>query len=171
MTIRLLQPDDVAAFQAIRLRGLQEIPGAFAASYEEETDLPLTKVAERLGPLSDRAVFGAWEGETLAGVTGLERENLRKLAHKALIWGVYVAPEFRGRGLGRDLMQAALQHAFAWPGLRQVNLGVHAANEPARRLYESLGFEPFGLERDCLVVNGVPQDELHMVHFGKSGGL
>jgi RimJ/RimL family protein N-acetyltransferase len=34
----------------------------------------------------------------------------------------------------------------------------------ARQLYESMGFVAFGLERGFMLVDGVPQDELNMVH-------
>jgi RimJ/RimL family protein N-acetyltransferase len=43
-----------------------------------------------------------------------------------------------------------------------VHLGVSTGNEPARALYVSFGFEPFGLERAALVVDGAAIDELHM---------
>lgn len=52
--------------------------------------------------------------------------------------GIAVLPAYRGRGLGRRLMADALSAAWA-AGIRQVALTVHPAN-PARRLYESLGF-------------------------------
>src|SRR5688572_29853652 len=38
MQIRALTPKDAAAFAALRLRGLQECPEAFASSYEEEVN-------------------------------------------------------------------------------------------------------------------------------------
>jgi RimJ/RimL family protein N-acetyltransferase len=44
-----------------------------------------------------------------------------------------------------------------------VTLGVNTANTAAIALYESVGFEKFGLERGFLRVNGVLHDELHMV--------
>lgn len=47
---------------------------------------------------------------------------------------------YQGRGLGRRLMLAGLAQLRRMPGLRQVNLTVVAGNEPAMRLYDSLGF-------------------------------
>ena len=55
-----------------------------------------------------------------------------KLAHKAFIWGVYVAPAFRGRGLGRMLLECALARARSMSDLLQVTLGVNTANAAAR---------------------------------------
>ncbi len=52
-----------------------------------------------------------------------------------------VAPELRGRGFGRFLTRTLLDKAQSrYP--RAVSLGVHPENEPALRLYRSLGFIP-----------------------------
>jgi ribosomal protein S18 acetylase RimI-like enzyme len=161
--VRDLGPQDAGAFQALRLRGLRECPAAFASSYEEEADEPLDAVARRLAPAPGRVVLGAWDGASLAGVVGLARESPCKLAHKALLWGMYVAPEYRGRSVGRLLVAQALERSRAMAGVRQVTLGVNAANRPAIGLYEAAGFRTFGREPDFMLVDGVPHDELHMV--------
>ncbi len=170
MEIRLLTPDDAAAFHALRLQGLAEAPEAFAASLEEEQDLAPEAVAQRLAPSADKAVFGAFEtspggpGSTvLAGMVGVMREPRRKHWHKASIFGMYVAPAWRARQLGRALMLRALQQAGAMPGVRQVTLCVNAGSAGAVRLYESLGFERFGLEPDALYVAPHFHDKLDMV--------
>jgi ribosomal protein S18 acetylase RimI-like enzyme len=163
MQIRILGRQDGSAFQTLRLQALQECPSAFASSYEEEYETPISVVAERLAPAADHCVFGALEGTELIGTAGLAREGHLKLAHKAFIWGVYVAPRFRQQGVGRQLLAQALAHAATMPGLRQVNLGVNLANIAAISLYESLGFTSFGVERGFLLVDGQLHDEMHMV--------
>lgn len=50
-----------------------------------------------------------------------------------------VAEEYRGRGHGRALMQQA-EHITLAAGARSLGLHVFAANTPALRLYESLGY-------------------------------
>ncbi|KAB1198061.1 MULTISPECIES: ribosomal protein S18-alanine N-acetyltransferase [Haloferax] len=52
-----------------------------------------------------------------------------------------VRPEARGLGLGRRLLLRALT-AMAIAGAAVVKLEVRVSNEPARQLYESVGFEP-----------------------------
>jgi ribosomal protein S18 acetylase RimI-like enzyme len=163
MQIRALAPSDAAAFQALRLRGLQECPEAFASSYEEEVDTPLAKIEDRLQPKAGSAVFGAFEGAELRALVALQREGMKKLAHKAFIWGVYVAPEARGNGVGTQIMLHALRYAAAVLGTSQVNLGVNTRNLSAVSLYKKLGFVEYGLERGFLLVDGVLQDEYQMV--------
>jgi RimJ/RimL family protein N-acetyltransferase len=162
MDVRVLDAEDAAAFQSLRLEALRECPTAFSSSYEEECDIALSRVAERLTPTPDRAVFGVFESAALVGTAGLQRESARKLAHKAFIWGVYVAPLFRKRGAGRRLLQDVLAHAALMPGLRQVSLGANSANPASIALYKSVGFEPFGVEKGFLLVDGVLYDEIHM---------
>jgi GNAT superfamily N-acetyltransferase len=59
-------------------------------------------------------------------------------------------PDFQGRGVGRQLVHDALQHAYAAdaPGLA---LNTQASNRGSRRLYESLGFRPTGQALSVLV--------------------
>jgi len=161
--IRALAQDDAAAFQALRLQGLDECPTAFASSYDEEHETPVSAVADRLAPQSGRAILGAFRDGALVGVVGIRREAMRKLSHKAYIWGTYVAPTARRKNVGSQLMAAAKAFAASELLVRQVNLGVNANNPAAIALYQRMGFEQYGLERSFMIVDGVAQDELHMV--------
>jgi ribosomal protein S18 acetylase RimI-like enzyme len=158
----MLLPNDASAFQAIRLRGLAECPTAFTSSHEEEVSTSTSVVADRLAPKPDGAVLGSFIDGELAGVLGIQREARRKLTHKAFMWGMYVAPEHRLKGVGRSLVTTALQHAKRELGVRVVNLGVNTLNVPAISLYESMGFLTYGTERGFLQIDGVLYDELLM---------
>jgi ribosomal protein S18 acetylase RimI-like enzyme len=56
---------------------------------------------------------------------------------------VAVAPSSRGRGHGRALVTAALERARSL-GIESMTLNVSEDNEPALRLYTSLGFTDLG---------------------------
>ena len=163
MQIRALSPDDATEYQALRLQGLLEWPSAFASSHDEEVNTPIAEISARLQPNGDGAIFGAFMDGRLVGIVGLQRETMQKLAHKAYIWGMYVAPEARKLGVGKALLQHALNHARDVMLVRQVNLGVNASNDAAIALYRSLGFEPFGIERGFMLLDGESHDEIHMV--------
>ena len=163
MKIRELVPDDAKMFQALRLAALRECPSAFASSYEEEHETPIDVVAERLVAKADRCVLGAWLESDLVGMLGLRREEMLKLAHKVFIWGMYVAPNARGHGIGRALIDQALLRAGSMNGVLQVNLGVNVTNVEAIKLYEAAGFTAFGIERGFMLLDGKLHDELHMV--------
>ena len=162
MTIRRLTASDATEFQALRLAALLDTPEAFGSSHEEEKDLPLAAIRSRLDERPGHAVFGSFDGDTLVGIVGFARESLLKMAHKGRVWGLYVATSARGRGLARALMQAALAHARATPGIAKVTLDVDAANVAAIALYESLGFVAFAREADAMRVAGQPREDLQM---------
>jgi ribosomal protein S18 acetylase RimI-like enzyme len=59
--------------------------------------------------------------------------------------GIAVLPQFRNRGIGKQLMQAAETWAREH-GAERMILDLSAANEGARRLYKRLGYEVYGLQ-------------------------
>jgi ribosomal protein S18 acetylase RimI-like enzyme len=163
-TIRALAPSDAALWLTLRLRALREHPTAFLASEEEDTRLGVAGVAERLASPHDRAVtIGAFDGDALVGSVGIARASMMKMAHRATLWGMYVAPEHRRAALGRRLVHAAIEAARAMPGVECVALSVDEQNLGAQALYRSAGFEAWGTERDMFRAGGRSVDELHMV--------
>ena len=162
ITIRPLLPDDAAAFKALRLQGLQEIPSAFGSSYEEECDTPAEELARRFAPQPGRARFGAFDGAQLIGIAGIGQEEKRKLAHRVMLWGMYVAPSHRGRGIAQQLMQASITAASALPGARQLHLSVNTRNTSAVHLYLRTGFQVYGQDHGALLIDGELHDEYLM---------
>ena len=168
METRILTEEDADAFQALRLSALCECPSAFSSSYEEECDIPIALVAARIAPSPDHCLFGTFAQSTLIGCIGIQRETRLKLAHKALIWGMYVAPSHRKKGFGRELMAQALELAASMPGLRSVTLSVAKDNSAALMLYEKMGFAAFGVEPGAMLIDNELRDEIHMFRSVKS---
>jgi ribosomal protein S18 acetylase RimI-like enzyme len=158
MMIRILSAEDAAAYQALRLRGLRESPAAFGSTYESEAGIPLEEIAERLarGAGCEDVMFGAFDadGGALVGLAGLARQKGPKSRHRAGVWGMYVAPEARGRSVGRALMDALIAHARTLDGVERLTLGVEAGNQAARALYHSLGFVTYGVEPQAYKLDG-----------------
>lgn len=166
--IRPLDAADAPAYHALRLRALHEHPESFSQSYEAQIATPIADVAERLRAAAEAPhdfILGVFVNGALSGMMGFRRERSAKRRHKAEIWGVYVAAEAQGRGLGRRMMRDAIDRAARMPGLEQINLAVVSGNTAARRLYLSLGFEPYGLERRAVFVNGRHLDDEFMALF------
>lgn len=111
--------------------------------------------------------MGAFEEEDLVGVIGFIRDSGDKSRHKGFIWGMYVVPSSRGRGIGRALFEEALARIDVLPGLRSVRLSVVTSNQVALRLYEKLGFVRYGEEGEALYVDGTFHAEFHMVRRTK----
>lgn len=97
-----------------------------------------------LAALRDRSrrLLAAFEGESLVGAVQLALEPRANGRHRAEVMKLMVLRSHRGRGIGRTLMQALIETARA-SGRSLLLLDVRAG-DPAERLYQSLGFVPFG---------------------------
>ncbi|MBJ6763879.1 GNAT family N-acetyltransferase [Myxococcaceae bacterium JPH2] len=165
VTLRRLRPDEAEQVRALRQRALRESAHSFGSLPEEDAALPIEEMRARLGAGApeERVAVGAFLAGSLVGVVGLRREGRHKTRHKATVWGMYVAPEARGTGLGRRLLLALIEEGRRMPGVERLLLAVVADNVAARSLYLSLGFEPYGLERRALRMGDTYLDEEFMV--------
>ncbi len=141
---RRIGRDEWPAYRDVRLRALRESPDAFGSTFEIERARPdhiwASRVSEASCSGADAPFFAVDEGQ----VCGLAWCKLDpRDPGLANIFQMWVAPELRGRGAGRELLEAAL----AWArdkGVRRVRLGVTVGNSSAYFLYTGLGFVPVG---------------------------
>ncbi len=146
------------------MEALETDPRAFSSSAEEHRRSTVEQTAERIRRVENgNFVAGAFDNEQLIGTVGFYRETCLKTRHKGFIWGVYVTPSNRGRGVGKALLQAALDRIKAHVDVRQINISVTSTQDTAERLYRSVGFESFALERESLKIGEEYLDEQWMV--------
>ena len=112
----------------------------FNTEYDDPTPGP-ERLAERITTL-----MAGGDTEVLLGGAG--PDGVAVLRFRGAIWSealecylaeLYVVPARRGRGLGRALMNAAMELARE-TGADYMDLGTSEADVAARALYESLGF-------------------------------
>jgi acetyltransferase len=89
-----------------------------------------------------RLLLAAFEGEALIGAVQLALEPRANGRHRAEVMKLMVLRSHRGRGVGRALMQALIEAARTVD--RTLLLLDVRADDPAERLYRSLGFVAFG---------------------------
>ena len=96
----------------------------------------------------------------LEAIAGFAVHRGQKMAHKGVIWGMYVQPSARRGRIGRQLVEAILD--LARQRVELIQLTVVRDNEQARRLYTNLGFLEYGIEKNALKQNGRYYDEILM---------
>jgi RimJ/RimL family protein N-acetyltransferase len=74
-------------------------------------------------------------------------------------------PEYRGKGLGRQLLVQCIDLAAARPGLLRIELEVRVDNRRSLHLYESVGFEVEGRKRCRMHVDGECVDTFVMARL------
>lgn len=161
MNIRRLRAGDAQAYRELMLQAYALHPQAFTSSVSERAALPINWWESRLTNRLD-VLLGAFVEDELIGIVGLALEPREKARHKAMLFGMYVAQAHCGRGLGHQLVQAALDEARRHRFLRLVQLTVTAGNDPAIKLYQRCGFVLYGLEPQAIRVGDEYLDKIHM---------
>lgn len=159
--IRRATADDAANWFALRLAALQAHPDAYGSSFAEECTMPLTTVIGRLTDPLNR-VWVVEEHGQLIGTATARREGFAKGAHRTNLFAMYVKPEARQRGLGKQLVQAVIGSARHDLAADWLQLTVACQNIAAIKLYQALGFTITGQQHDAMRVDGQSIDEYQM---------
>jgi RimJ/RimL family protein N-acetyltransferase len=162
MTYRELKIEDFRVYNELREMSLNVGTEIFVSTNDEEKN---NRKAKFLSRIQDNFSFvmGAFDGNILVGMVTFIREDRIKIKHKGGIYGMFIHPNYQGKGIGSELLKLTLDNAFKISGLRQINLGVIATNLNAIKLYEKMGFKPYGVEKEAIFVNDTFLDELLMV--------
>ena len=155
--VRRLGPPDVDAFLALRRVAQAHDPHVFRSTAADDEAIGHAAWEARL---ARDYVIGGDGPEGLIARGGFARAIGSKLDHKGLIWGMYVHPAHRRRGLASAVVEALLAEAAR--SVRQVQLTVYVANAPAIALYESHGFTRYATEPESIREGDAFADEALM---------
>ncbi len=144
--LRSPQPDDVNAMHVFintlsQERTFIRFQGENISLEEEQhfVETKLQKIHNKTG-----IMILAFDGNILIGNAGIDMYD-RTERHIGL-FGISVAKEYRGEGIGRTLMNTAIEEAKKTiTELEILTLSVYANNGKACALYESFGFKRYGM--------------------------
>jgi ribosomal protein S18 acetylase RimI-like enzyme len=154
-------PSDAAALSALAARTWSDAFGHSVSAEEEAVELEETRSETYfLGVLREQTILvaeanGVLLGYVQFGDVGIPEIEVRPGDQE--LHRVYVDTDLQGQGLGRALMNAALEHPRLAKASR-VYLQVWEQNEQARGLYESLGFHTVGTTTFTVGSGEVVQD-------------
>lgn len=155
--VRRLDQSEGHLYRKIRLEALRLNPESFGSTFEAENVRPPEHFSERVAQCP---VFGAFRDAEIVGMAGFLGREGAKDAHKGYLWGMYVRADTRNAGVGRKLAEAVIEYAREHVEILQ--LDVVSENATARRLYASLDFVEYGIERKALKQGGRYYDEVLM---------
>lgn len=159
--IRRFNASEWKLYREIRLRALKESPDAFGSTFEEASEYADADWIRRLEAATTEQDYpmAATSGDRVVGLAWARIESAHpEVAHLYQMW---VAPECRGKGLGRALVESGIQWARDRRSTRMV-LEVTCGDRPARRLYERLGFRPVGTARPMRKGSGLLEQTMEL---------
>jgi ribosomal protein S18 acetylase RimI-like enzyme len=138
LRIRLARREEWEDVRELRLRALADAPDAFGSTFETEREHSEREWIEWIEGWegSTNALYVAEAGEAWVGMAVGSREDDDREAH---LYGMWVDPAWRGRGVGASLVDEVLVWAHSW-GATSVALGVTETHTGAGAFYEHLGF-------------------------------
>jgi ribosomal protein S18 acetylase RimI-like enzyme len=164
-TIRRAGPEDAAALSGLARRTWSDAFGASVEPVDAAAELDATRSEAYVRrALGERTILVAEHGGALVGyeqVGDVDIPEVEAGPGDRALRRVYVETGWQGRGVGRSLVEAALEHPLLVTATR-VFLQVWERNERAIRLYESFGFRTVGTTR-FTIGSGAAAEDLVMV--------
>jgi putative acetyltransferase len=167
------QPQEMADVPGITIRRatLEDCKGLYPLLNDAQmvywtAELPLTSlemIQEQVRLSSNQHfLLVACAGEEIVGTLTLTQCDKPRLRHTARVGQVAVSHDWQRRGVGTELVRAAIELADSWLNLVRLELYVYTDNESAIRLYQKFGFVSEGTLRriafraghyaDCMIM-------------------
>lgn len=149
-------------YRDFRLRAIRESSQAFLDTEQETRAFPESKWKQRL---ADAAAGKSWQmfaklQGKLVGMIGAFRNEENVQNNSATAVGLWVAPEERGNGVGRKLMETLFE-SLKKKSIKTVRLSVNVEQKAAVSLYKRLGFQIVE-EKEAVMGDGKKHRELMM---------
>lgn len=155
--IKRLTREDWQIFKELRVQMLTEEPQAYTTTLSQV--LAYTDEEWKKRTAGERtAVLVLFVNGKPAGMNGFYYDDKGEL----MIWGMFVKKEFRGKGLGKRLMDGIEKEIQKDDTVKKINICVKSCQIPAWELYKKQGFKEVARDKDQKNENGDVYDEIHM---------
>jgi len=138
--ITKLPPSRWQDYKNLRIEAVIDSPQSFTSTVDETHAEPDTAWQSKIKNM----FFAVTDDGQLAGMAGCVCDEKEKLAHIGHVVSVYVHPEYRRQGIGRQLLMAIIEYSQGNPSIKKLELGVITTETAAYALYTSVGFKKVG---------------------------
>jgi len=158
-TTRRLREPDWALFAELRLRSLRSDPAVFGSTFEEEGK---QGDDEWKAAVSDErtAIFGLFFGDVPIGISAISYYRSDPARKTAILWGTWIEPEYRGKGLSEMLYRERLEWARGEEALTRIIVSHRESNAASKKANQKFGFSPTGATQRVWP-DGVTEAEHH----------
>ncbi len=156
--VELLNSNHLLSWKKLRIEALQNAPESFGSAYEEE--ITYSENDWESG-LKKSDIFGAFVNDKLVGSAGFYTLNMLKQKHKGVLFGMYITPQHRGKGIANTLVETVILHAQS--RVMQLHATCVTSNTSAIELYQKHGFKIYGTEPRALKIGNHFYDEHLMI--------
>ncbi|MDZ8260556.1 GNAT family N-acetyltransferase [Nostoc sp. ChiQUE01b] len=153
MIVKKLTTYDAEDYRQLRLEALETNPDSFGTTYQEEVIKTIEQFRDRIPVDNNNFILGCFEDRNLIGIVRFHQESRIKLRHKAYISSMYVQQEYRGKGIGKILLNELIERAKTINAVEILLLDIVKTNVLAKALYLSLGFQIYGTEKKAYKYN------------------
>jgi len=159
ISIRQLTESDWLVLSRIRLKALQTDPSVFGSNYEAESKL--TESAWRKWFDTDKtAIFMIFDGQTPVGMTSISVYRDDPTNRTAIMWGSWLEPHMRGKGLSEMMYGSRINWANVHPTIEKIIVSHRASNLSSKYANQKHGFSPTGIT-ERLWPDGIREEEFH----------
>ena len=165
MKISRLTSKDYDQFYSLRLESLGTCPEEFATDAEAWKAAPretINRLLVNSEERKDTPILGAWMDDVLIGLIGANRDSRPSVSHKSTLWGWYVTPAHRRRGVGQSLLDEVIKILKDERDLRLIRAVVTVTSRSAISLLEKQGFKVYGQEPEAKQINDKYYDQVYL---------
>lgn len=123
---------------------LEDLVDAMDSTEGIDTEIALKNYERLINDASSHFLVAAREGTPIGFINFTVRQTILHQGPSALIDELVVAEEYRGKGFGRQLVQAAIEKCRQL-GCCEVEVSTEKTNLRARKFYRQCGFEEIGM--------------------------
>lgn len=139
ISIKQIKENDWQELRSLRLKSLQFDPTVFGSNYQKEsayTEADWRKMLQN----EDTAIFLLYEDDAPIGITGISVDRDDSAKKKAHLWGSWLEPHIRGKGISALLYQARIAWAKQHPTIETILVSHRASNLSSMHANQKHGF-------------------------------